>query len=341
MGMFQEAIKRRSSARILIGGPPKAGKTYNALQFAFDLVGPHDCDVRRKVAVLDTEHGSSTLYRGKVVNGQIWRFDHCPLEHFDPSNYVQIIKEAARLGYEALVIDSLSHAWQGTGGALEQVDKAKETNSFTAWKEVTPKQNELVESMLRFPGHMIVTVRTKMEYIIEEQMNTKGKTVKVPKKVGMKPIQRDGMEYEFDMFIDITQDHEVIVGGSRCEEMDGVRATKPGPGFLAPLIRFLNEGEAPLPAPQFSEPPKVDYSADVGSIPAGQSLNINGPCIPEQLQEISDLAQSLGLPVEALRAAVAKRGKQYARELTYAEAREMIGNLKARKEEAEAAATFG
>jgi hypothetical protein len=165
-------------------GGPGAGKTWTSLALATGL-GQH-------IALLDTERGSARKYAGD------FDFDVCELESHHPQQYIDGMVAAYNNGYDVLVIDSLSHAWAGKDGALELVDRARATgkdNPFTAWRHVTPLHNKLVDTMLRLPMHLIVTLRTKVAYVIEE--DARGKHV--PRKVGMAPIQREGCEYEFDV----------------------------------------------------------------------------------------------------------------------------------------------
>jgi hypothetical protein len=146
------------------------------------------------------------------------------------------------------VIDSLSHAWAGVDGALEQVDKViarsrdpSRGNRFTAWREVTPMQNELVDTMMSSSCHIIATMRTKTEWAIEK--NEEGKNV--PRKIGMAPIQRDGIEYEFDVCGDIDQSHVYAVTKSRCPALTDSVIKMPGRALGEKLLAWLSDGEAP------------------------------------------------------------------------------------------------
>lgn len=235
--MFKRAERKKIKLRMALDGPAGSGKTYSGLMFATQLGA--------KIAVIDTEAGSASKYEGYAPEGSDpWRFDVCELSSFSPSTYEQVIIEAGRLGYDVLLIDSLSHAWQGTDGALEQVSRkeAKGGNSFTAWKDVTPQQSRMIDAILRSPCHVIATMRTKTEYVLEEQTNASGKKVMVPKKVGVAPIQRQGVEYEFDVVCDLDQAHTLYVSKSRCPGIADAVAHKPGPAFMGPLKHWLNEG---------------------------------------------------------------------------------------------------
>jgi hypothetical protein len=226
---FIKATKRKSKLRLAIDGPSGSGKTYTALTAAKTLGG--------KIAVIDTERGSASLYSDK------FNFDVLELHTFSPALYIDAIETAEKAGYDVIVIDSLSHAWEGEGGALDMVDQAakrsQSNNTYTAWKDVTPLQRKLVDAMLQSPAHIIATMRSKTEYILET--NDKGR--QVPKKIGMAPIQRQGMEYEFTLVCDMDLDHNCIVSKSRCEAVADKVVNKPDAKFFDILVNWLNSGE--------------------------------------------------------------------------------------------------
>ena len=191
MTLFHKATKTQKRLRLSLYGVSGSGKTYSALAIAKGLGG--------KVAVIDTERGSASAY------ANLFAFDTLEMQPpFSPSAYVAAIRAAESEGYEILIIDSLTHAWSGAGGALEMVDNAAKRsqsgNSYTAWRDVTPEHNKLIDAIIGSKCHVIATMRSKAEYVLED--DNRGK--KVPKKKGMAPIQRDGMEYEFDVVAEMT-----------------------------------------------------------------------------------------------------------------------------------------
>lgn len=192
-----------------------------------------------RVACIDSEHGSASVYAGDVFTDgeQAITMDVMELGTYSPSEYAAAIEAAGRAKYDVLIIDSLSHAWEGLDGALEQVDK-KGGNRFTAWKDVTPMHRRMVEAILSSPCHVIATMRSKTEYVLEE--DEKGK--KVPRKIGVAPIQRPGMEYEFDVYGSMDWSHVLHVTKTRCRAIDGAVAVKPGALFIQPVIDWLNTG---------------------------------------------------------------------------------------------------
>lgn len=234
---FTKATKRRRKARVALMGPTGSGKTWTALEIARGLVG----DTGR-IAVIDTERGSASLYES------LTEFDVLELTSFAPERYVEAIKAATAGAYDALVIDSWSHAWSGKDGILEYVDQKKKQargNDFTVWGDATPKQNEMVEAILAAPMHVVVTMRSKMAYILEEQERG-GRKVQVPRKVGMRPIQRDGVEYEFDVVADMDLDHNLMIAKTRCSILADVVVRKPTRDLGGTLRAWLEDGAAPV-----------------------------------------------------------------------------------------------
>lgn len=224
--VFQHATKRQARLRLALDGPSGSGKTYSALAIASAL--------GERIALIDTEHGSASKYAGDP-----FIFDTLILETFEPRTYVQAIQAAEEANYEVLVIDSLSHAWAGKGGALEQVDAraGAKGNKFSAWRDVTPMHNELVDAMLGASLHVIATMRTKTEYAVEEDH---GK-VSI-RKLGLAPVQRDGMEYEFDVVGDLDLAHNLHVTKTRCRALDDAIIAKPGVQLAKTLGDWLKDG---------------------------------------------------------------------------------------------------
>lgn len=255
--MFKTATKTESKLRLALVGPAGSGKTYTALKLAGSLGS--------KIAVIDTERGSASKYVGEPG---LPAFHVAELTSHHPQHYIDAIKFAGSHGYDVLIIDSLSHAWSGNDGALELVDKAakksQSQNTYTAWRDVTPLHNQLVDAILQANCHVIATMRAKTEYVLET--NQKGK--QVPRKVGLAPIQRDGVEYEFDVTADLTLEHDMIIGKTRCPAVDGQVYHKPGKAVAEVLLRWVSAGEAAEPAPimiDTSEPEDntIDYLATI------------------------------------------------------------------------------
>lgn len=229
---FAPAKREQAKARIALAGPSGSGKTYTALSLA-TVLGD-------RVAVIDTEHGSASKYA--AVNGDDgFAFDALNLDNFDPRHLVQALAAATQAGYPVVVVDSLSHFWSGVGGMLEQADNAAKRyggNTFAGWKDARPMERQLIEAMLAYPGHVIVTMRSKTEYVIEE--NDRGR--KTPRKVGMKPEQRDGIEYEFDIVGDLDVENTLIITKTRCSQLAGAVIRQPGKELAETILGWLSGG---------------------------------------------------------------------------------------------------
>jgi hypothetical protein len=226
MGLFKKATKTQLRARIALIGPSGTGKTYSALKIAEGL--------GERIAVLDTERGSASKYAGDVAD-----FDVVELETFPMDAYIRVIEAAGKEGYDVLIIDSLSHAWVGKGGALDEVDKRSggKGGKFAGWKHVTPKHQALIDAILSAPMHVIATMRSKTEYAMDKEG---GKTV--VRKVGMGAVQRDGMEYEFDLVGELDQQHNLTITKSRCAALDEQVIHKPGADLAQELRVWLGDG---------------------------------------------------------------------------------------------------
>lgn len=248
---FTKATAHQSRLRLALIGPAGSGKTYSALSIAQHL--------GTKVAVIDTERGSASKY------ASLFGFDVLELTTFAPPTYVQAIQAADAAGYDVLVIDSLSHAWIGKGGALEMKDAAAARDprhdSFGAWRQVTPAHNAMVDAILASRAHIITTLRTKTEYVVEPGQGGKN-TVR---KIGLAPVQRDGLEYEFDVVGDLDQDHTLVVTKSRCPAIADAVIPKPGKELAEQLRAWLGQGEPvavkPQPTPHEAAAEATAYAA--------------------------------------------------------------------------------
>lgn len=210
---FKKASKSKSLAKIALTGPSGSGKTYSALLLAKGLGGI--------TGVVDSENNSASLYEDRFTN---WEYLTLPINPpYTAQKYLKAIEVAIQEGIEILIIDSLSHVWAAEGGLLQQKEAldSRGGNSYTNWASITKLYEELKSKILHSPIHIICTLRSKQEYVLEE--NKKGK--QAPRKVGLAPIMRDGMEYEFTTVFDIGMDHQFMVSKDRTGLFDGVVAT--------------------------------------------------------------------------------------------------------------------
>lgn len=200
---FKRATRRAVKVKLAVQGPSGAGKTVAALQLATALAEGG------KVAVIDTENGSASLYADRYT------FDVLDLAPpYTSARYIEAIDAAVEAGFSAVVIDSLSHQWMGEGGILsrkEALDARPGSNSYTNWATFTKEHEGFKAKLLNAPVHLIATMRAKQDYVLET--NERGK--QTPKKVGMAPVQREGVEYEFTTVFELQMDHRAIVSKDR------------------------------------------------------------------------------------------------------------------------------
>jgi hypothetical protein len=222
---FQPAQKSKCKLRCAIFGPSGSGKTMSALRIATGMGG--------KIAVIDTEFGSASKYADR------FKFDAVNLDSPNIDTYIQAMDIAAKAGYEVLIIDSASHGWQELLTAIDQLAKTKyKGNSWSAWCEGTPKQREFVTAIQSYPGHIIATMRSKTEW--QTETNNGGKMR--PIRVGLTPEQGKGIEYEFDMLIELNVEHACQIIKDRTGKYQDKIIDKPGEDFGKELVAWLNNG---------------------------------------------------------------------------------------------------
>lgn len=250
---FVPATRAATKARICLAGPSGSGKTYTGLVIAHQLAGDG------RLGVIDSERGKAQMYKG--ING--WDWDtYCP-QTYAPSALTEALGVAAGAGFTAVLLDSWSHYWSGVDGMLEQVDRrAKGGNNFSGWKEVRPDERRMIDAIVSYPGHVVVTLRVKTEYVVE-QVERGGRMQSVPRKVGLKPEQREGLEYEFDLIGDMDLDNTLTVSKTRLPMLHGAVISKPGPELADTIRDWLAEGEdVPGPLLYRSEALNPDATRD-------------------------------------------------------------------------------
>jgi hypothetical protein len=207
MFQLQKAERKKSKIRIGMAGPSGSGKTYGALLLGRGLASAWD-----KVALIDTEN-SGNLY------DHLGDYMHGVLEPpFTPKRYMEAIQACEAAGMEVIVIDSMTHEWDGLGGYIEASEKLGQVkykgNSWAAKSETKPEHQKLIYAIIQSPCHIISTVRSKVETVMGED--------KKVRKVGMKTVQEDGFEYEFTVFFDINREtHMATASKDRTQMFEG------------------------------------------------------------------------------------------------------------------------
>ena len=239
MRNFQKVVRVKAKLRMALTGVSGAGKTLGALLIAYGITQDWD-----KIALIDTEHERARMYANRSDLGT-GTFMYAPLyPPYTAERYIELAKEAEKLVGEdgVIIIDSFSHAWNGEGGVLERKDEIstqRGMNSYTAWNKAGKIQNSLMSAVMNASCHVIVTMRSKMEYA--SQTDEKGK-LKLSK-IGLAPIQRDDVEYEFDVVLDITRDH--VASASKDVTFLDAFGEVITPELGIELKKWLDEGEEP------------------------------------------------------------------------------------------------
>jgi len=215
--MFKKATKTSIKIRLALSGASGSGKTFSALAIAQHL--------GKSIAVIDTEHGSASRYADQ------FSFDTCELTNHHPSKYIEAILAAEDAGYEVIIIDSLTHAWFAE---LELAGKG-----FDGWKNVRPLERKLIDTMLSSSSHLIATMRSKTEWVMEEYTAKDGRSKSAPKKVGTAPVQTSGIEYEFDIAGELNHEHILNVSKSRCAALTDRTFLNPGKELAEILLDWI------------------------------------------------------------------------------------------------------
>lgn len=250
---IRKAERRKAKLRLGFAGASGSGKTASSLLVAYGITSDWS-----KIGFIDTENGSGELYVGKTIAGcRIGEYAYGRIESpFTIPKYLEAIKALEGAGCEVIIIDSLSHAWAGDGGLMDKQGKLADRggNSYTAWRTITPEHNSLVEAILQSKSHILAGVRAKTEYVQEKDASGKS----VVRKVGMAPVFRDGIEYEFSVFFDLAADHTAQASKDRTNLFDGL-IFKPTVETGKALLQWLETGTdipAPVPPPDPPPPPR-------------------------------------------------------------------------------------
>lgn len=180
------ADRSTTYVKAILTGAPGGGKSWTALNLASYLAShgePPSPSLAKKVCLIESEN------RGReYAGGRPFYFSIEELTNFSPDDWMRSIQEAKRLGFTALVLDSLSDEWRGRGGCSALAEEKGGT--YAAWGHVKLQHWRLIEAIQDYPGHVLVTVRSKPGIDLEI---VNGKRVPVAR--GLEPIQEDGFCY--------------------------------------------------------------------------------------------------------------------------------------------------
>jgi hypothetical protein len=229
---LRNAERRQAKIKMGLQAPSGAGKTYSALLLAYGLINDWS-----KIAVIDTENHSADLY-AHLGNYQVLALE----QPFTPERYIQAIEVCEKAGMVVIVIDSISHEWEGVGGILD-IHGAMMGNSFTNWAKVTPRHNAFVQKILQSNSHIIATIRSKQDYVLSEK---NGKMV--PEKVGLKGVTREGLDYEFTIVLELDLKHQAIATKDRTQLFMDKPSFVITPDTGKIIKTWCESGAAPTPA---------------------------------------------------------------------------------------------
>jgi len=220
---LQTAQRKRAKIKMALQGPSGSGKTYSALLIAFGL-----CEDFSKVAVIDTENHSAELY------AHLGGFQVLNLSGpFTPEKYIQALDVCQKAGMEVVIIDSVTHEWEN----LLEYHSSLQGNSFTNWAKVTPRHSGFIKKILQAPFHVISTVRTKQDYVLNEKNGRM-----IPEKVGLKSVQREGLDYEWTLVFDLDMKNNAIASKDRTGLFFGKPETKVSMDIGKQILEWCQSG---------------------------------------------------------------------------------------------------
>lgn len=245
---FKKATRKQLKLRLALIGEAKSGKSYSGLALACHLA-----DALRlrgepgKVAAIDTEEKSLSKYvedacecadcRGR---GLVFDFDVFEAAHDDdrtPEGYISKMKDAAFFGYDILFLDSMSHEWEACLRIVDNIKASAKNKWSEPWGEITPRHEAFIQAVLRYPGHVIATLRGKEKFKQE-------KGSKEVHSLGLQPIMREGVEFEFDVVGYMSRGGKLEIGGARCSALRDQQFMRPGRSVCEVLLNWLDQGKA-------------------------------------------------------------------------------------------------
>ena len=305
---FKPAEKMDAKARVAFIGPAGSGKSLMSLRLAKLLAGENG-----KIAAIDTEGGTLSKY------ADLFKFDVDTPSAFTAEYWLAQLTEAEKSGYSVFLTDSLSHFWMGEGGALEFVDEHSSVNrdKFAGWKAWRPFERQMMSRMLASPCHIICTMRTRNEYV--DEVDEKGK--KKRRKIGLKPEQRDGLEYEFDLVALMNDDCSMSIDKSRVMLTDGSSPyanrtfQMPKADVFTPFVDWLS-GKKPEPPKPILEGFRAMLSDESADQIGGGAFNLESlnSKVMEAFKAVPKDHPERAAVTEMIRQAANKYGCTYNRE---------------------------
>lgn len=292
--MLRKATRQKAKIRLGISAVSGGGKTYSAILVAKGLAKGD----LSKVAIIDTENGSADLY------SHLGEYNVYPLHApFSPERYIAAIKECEAAGMEVIIIDSITHEWDGKGGILE-ISNSMTGNSYTNWAKLTPRHQAFIDTILQSTSHIITTVRRKQDY--EMTTNSQGKLV--PQKVGLKEVTREGFEYELTVNLELDIKHNATASKDRTGLFMGKPDFVPNEETGKAILQWCESGDEPIKTTLYNhnslgtaEKPLISNAqfkklierVEAGDAAAGEKAKAAFTLEPNQLALLESLLESL------------------------------------------------
>lgn len=294
----KKAKRQRRPLKISMEGLSGGGKTYTALRLAFEMKRR---GIGKRILVIDSENESAGLYAGVVEDGEAWDYDtvDMPADKRNPLGYTEAYNWAVSQGYDIIIIDSLSHAWHGALQSVDSFAKAHKGDKLGGWADITPQQQQMIQTLTDTRAHCISTMRVKSDF---QDREVNGRMRKV--KVGTKVDQRDNTEYEYDLVLRFETGNECSVEKVRgCSAMNGRAVTRPGPAFFKPLFDWWLSAEAVPAADPIGDARKAIAAAktleDLGGLWPRLPLAVREKLVGEKDRRKAELAAAPTTPTPA------------------------------------------
>ena len=230
----------------------------SALLLAFGL-----CESWERVAVIDTENRSADLY------AHLGPYQVLPLTPpFSPERYNQAVQVCLQAGVEVIILDSITHEWE----YILDAHSSLTGNSYTNWSKFTPRHQQFVQTLLQADVHILCTIRSKQDYVLTEK---NGK--QVPEKVGLKPIQREGTDYELTVVFELDIRHRAVATKDRTGLFIGQPEIIITEGVGRQIREWCRAGLLPEPAIPVAE--RIGRCATLGVL-----LDLYKSLLPEHQQ---------------------------------------------------------
>lgn len=243
---LRKATRTKAKMRLGLSGPSGSGKTVGALMVAYGIAGDWE-----KICLIDSENRSGDLYANFTVPGTnftIGEFQKIDIDApYTPERYIEAMHAAEAAGMEVMVVDSISHEWDGKGGCLEIHERLG--GQFKHWAEVTPRHKSFIDAILQSPIHVITCARAKIDYAL----TIDGGKTKV-EKVGLKDVTREGFDYELTADLDI----DLLHNARASKDRTGLFMDRPAfvitPDTGVALKAWCEVGEPPAPPKTVAAP---------------------------------------------------------------------------------------